>query len=420
MTWLDRLSEAAYTSPSGIRMRFQYTDVSFDFEKRTAAFEFPGVNGTYVQDNGHSGRRYPLACYFSGADHDREAKAFVDLLSERGAGILDHPAYGRVNVVPFGQISDRKDLVSAANQTVLETVFWETLGAIYPSNQLSPKHEVTIAIGLTQKALAESFERSVDLGTKIKKANTSLSIMQALRNVQAALRFVSGVTESVNREFRNLQQQVNFGIDVLVGQPIFLASQILNLINAPARALAGIASRLEAYIDLLHRMIETSKSTPGDFSVLSRIQLRLSNDFHTSDLFASGAVVGSVASVLAHQFTAKPQCLEAAEAIIAMADALTAWRDGRFADLDQVDTGEGYQALQEMVALCVGYLVEISFTLVPERATVLDRPRNILELAAELYGSVDDRLDFLISTNKLTGSEIIELPRGKRIVWYAA
>jgi prophage DNA circulation protein len=401
-------------------MRFQFTDVSYDVEKRTAAFEFPGVDGTYVQDNGHSGRRYPLVCFFSGADCDREAKAFADLLMERGDGRLDHPLYGRVNVVPFGTITDRNDLATGANQAIIEVTFWETIGAVYPSNQLSPKHEVTIAIGLTQKALAEGFVRTMDLGTEIRRANTSLSVMQALRNVQGALRLVSSATEGINRQFRDLQQQVNLGIDELIGKPLLLASQILNLINAPARALAGIASRLQAYADLLHRMIETSKSTPGDFSVLSRIQLRLSNDFHSSDLFASGAVVGSVASVVNHTFTAKPQALEAAEAILAQADALTAWRDGRFADLDQVDTGEGYQALQEMVALCVGYLVEISFTLVPERATVLDRPRNIIELAAELYGSVDDRLDFLISTNHLTGSEIIEVPRGKRIVWYAA
>ena len=40
------------------------------------------------------------------------------------------------------------------------------------------------------------------------------------------------------------------------------------------------------------------------------------------------------------------------------------------------------------------------------------------DLDAELYGSVDDRLDFLIESNGLTGSEILELPRGRAIVYY--
>jgi prophage DNA circulation protein len=400
-------------------MRFSYEDVSFDLEKRTAAFDFPGVDGTYVQDNGTSGRRYPLLCYFSGADCDREALAFEGLLVERGAGRLDHPLYGRVNVVPFGTITRRDDLRSAANQTIIEVVFWATLGAIFPSNQVSPKHDVTVSIGLTQQALGGQFARTMNLLTEARRANTRLTIQQALRNVQGALRLAAAATESVNREFRDLQQQINFGIDVLVGDPLLLARQILNLINAPARALVGIASRLQAYADLLRRMVATSQSTPGDLSVLAALRLRLSNDFHASDLFASGAVLGSISSVVNNTFTAKPQALEAAESVLAQADDLTAWRDGRFGDIEQIDTGEGYQLLQETVALAVGFLVEISFSLVAERAVVLDRPRSIIELAAELYGSVDDRLDFLISTNKLSGSEIIELPRGRRVVYYA-
>lgn len=400
-------------------MRFAYEDVSYEIEKRTAAFQFPGVNGTYVQDNGHSDRRFPLRCYFSGADCDREAKAFEGLLLERGAGRLDHPAYGRVNVVPFGSITRRDDLRTAGNQVIFELSFWSTLGAVYPSSKLSPKHEVSLSVGRASTALGAKFGKAMNLATEARRASTKLTVTQALRNVQAALGQVAAVTESVNREFRDLQQQINFGLDVLIGTPLLLARQILNLINAPARALAGILSRLQGYADLLDRMVASSLSTPGDVSVLPALRIRLSNDFHSSSLFASGAVLGSVSSVIENTFTAKPQALEAAEAILAQSEELTEWSEGRFGDLEQIDTGEDYQALQETVALAVGFLVEISFSLVPERAIVLDRPRSIIDLCAEIYGSVDDRLDFLISTNSLTGSEILELPRGRRVVYYA-
>jgi prophage DNA circulation protein len=413
------VGEAAYTSPGGTRMRFAYEDVSYELEKRTAAFSFPGVNGTYVQDNGHSERRFPLRCIFSGAECDREALAFESLLLERGAGRLDHPLYGRVDVVPFGTITRRDDLLTAANQTILEVVFWSTVGAVYPSSRLSPKHEVTQSLGRSSAALSGQFSRAMNLQTEARRANAKLTVAQALRNVQAALGQVAAVTESVNREFRDLQQQINFGIDVLIGTPLLLARSILNLITAPGRALAGILSRLQGYADLLDRMVASSKSTPGDLSVLPALRLRLSNDFHTSSLFAAGAVMGSVTSVVNNTFTAKPQAIEAAERIIVQSEVLTAWNDGRFGDLEQIDTGEGYQSLQETVALAVGFLVEISFSLVPERAVVLDRPRSLIDLSAELYGSVDDRLDFLISTNRLTGSEILELPRGRRVVYYA-
>lgn len=422
MTWSDRIAEAAYTSPGGTRMRFAYLDVSREIDKRTAAFEFPGVDGAYIQDNGAGERRYPLQCIFAGPDCDAEAEAFEELLLERGTGLLEHPLYGRVDVVPFGTITRRDDLASAANQTIIEVVFWSTLGAVYPSTRMSPKLEVGEAVRLAAPALSADFERSMDLATESRRANARLTVRDALRNIQSALQTAASATESVNREFRDLQAQVNFGIDVLIGQPLLLARQILNLITAPSRALAGIVSRLEGYRDLLDRMLRSSPISAGGLppTALGRIGVRLSNDFHTADLVAGGAVLGSISSVLNNTFTAKPQALEAAEAILAQANERTAWRETRFGELEQIDTGEGYQALQEATALAVGYLVEISFSLVPERAVVLDRPRGLVELCAELYGSVaDDRLDFLIGTNGLTGSQILELPRGRRVVYYA-
>jgi len=63
-------------------------------------------------------------------------------------------------------------------------------------------------------------------------------------------------------------------------------------------------------------------------------------------------------------------------------------------------------------------LVFISFSLKQERSLVLDRSRTIIDVVAELYGSVDDQLDFFINSNGLTGSEILELPKGKQVVFY--
>lgn len=422
MTWLDRIGEAAYTSPKGTRKTFAFVDVSSEIDRRTAAFEFPGVDGAYIQDNGSGERRFPLACIFSGPECDVEAKAFEDLLLERGAGVLDHPLYGRKNVVPFGTITRRDDLVSAANQTILEVVFWSTLGAVYPSSRLSPKLEVSAALRRAGPALGADFASAMNLASEARRQNAKLTVLDVLRNVQGALAAASSATESVNRGFRQLQSAVNFGIDVLIGQPLLLAEQLLNLITAPSRALAGIQSRLDGYRNLLDRLLAASPSSGGaPPPALERIALRLSNDFHTADLCSGGAVLGSVSSVLETTFTAKPGALEAAEAILAREAERTAWRDSRFADLGQIDTGAGYPALQETTALAVGYLVEISFSLVPERAVVLDRPRALIELCGELYGSVaDERLDFLVSTNDLSGAEILELPRGKRVVFYDA
>ena len=419
MSWEDRLAEAAYTSPGGTRQTFLYEDVSQEIDKRAAAFQFPGVDGTYLQDNGQSERRFPLRCIFTGADCDKAAEAFEGLLLERGQGSLEHPLYGKKKVVPYGTITRRDDLTTAANQSIIEVVFWSTLGAVYPSSGFNAKGELLSSLSKVTDKGSHAFSKAMKLNTEARRAAAKLSVREALRNVQGALERVSSATDSVNREFRQIQSDINFGIDVLIGQPLLLARQLMNLVTAPPRALAGIASRLEAYANLLDRMIKSSTSSPADLSVVPALRVRRSNDFQLASLVATAAVQGSVSSVNENTFTAKPEAIAAAEAIIAQADAITAWSDQRYDDQAQIDEGESYQALQDTVALGVGYLVEISFSLLPERAIVLDRPRNIIELAAEIYGSIDDRLDFLIDTNKLTGSGIIELPRGRRIVYYA-
>ncbi|MCK5643788.1 MAG: DNA circularization N-terminal domain-containing protein, partial [Gammaproteobacteria bacterium] len=76
MSWQDRLREAAYISPLGVRIVFDYENVSQSFQKRTTGFEFPDVDGTYVQDLGRSGRKYPLRVFFWGADYDVSAEGF--------------------------------------------------------------------------------------------------------------------------------------------------------------------------------------------------------------------------------------------------------------------------------------------------------------------------------------------------------
>jgi prophage DNA circulation protein len=388
-------------------------------DKRAAPFQFPGVDGTYLQDNGQSERRFPLRCIFTGADCDLAAAAFEGLLLERGQGVLEHPMYGKKNVVPYGTIARRDDLKSAANQSIIELTFWSTVGAVYPSSGFTAKGELVQSLGKASEKASHAFSKAMKLNTEARRSAAKLSVREALRNVQGALQRVASVTDSVNREFRQIQSDINFGIDVLIGQPLLLARQLLNLATLPARALAGIASRLEAYANLLDRMVRSSTSSPADVSVIPALRVRRSNEFQLASLMGSAAVQGSLHSVNENTFAAKPEAIAAAEAILAQAEALAAWSDQRYGDQAQIDEGEGYQALQESVAVAVGFLVEISFSLVPERVIVLDRPRNIIELAAEIYGEVDARLDFLIDTNKLTGSGIIELPRGRRILYYA-
>jgi hypothetical protein len=419
VAWQDRVREAAYTSPLGGRFTFLFEDVSVSAKKRTAEFEFANVEGSYIQDNKHSGRRYPLRIYFSGANYDLEAETFFEALLEQGAGRLEHPMYGTKDVVPFGEITRRDDLVSGANQAVFEVLFVNTLLALYPNPQSDPSSDLVALLALFDTAASEQFAEQTDLAGAIEQANEKATVRTLLGTVSAALEIVAAATADVRREFGDAVAAVNLGIDVLIGQPVLLVQQIVNLTRAPARAEAGIRSRIEGYRRLLDRILASAAADGSlDDTALAGIKLRITNDFHTADLFAMSAVTGSILSVLETTFSTKPEAIAAALEVNEQLDALVTWRDGRLATLGELDPGGAYQALQSAVALVTGYLIQISFTLIVERRVVLDRERTIIDLAAELYGTVDDKLDFLISSNDLSGAELLELPRGRMIKYY--
>jgi hypothetical protein len=421
-SWKDRIREAAYVSPSKTRFRIEYEDLERTVTRRGTAYEFPGVNDAYVQQKGFGPRIYPMRCYFSGPNCDRIADAFLLALLEPGVGKLEHPRYGTIpRVVPFGDIGQRDDLKTSANQSVIDVTFWTTLVELYPSEQTSPKNEIEEALGDFDVAAAQAFASATALDTLAAQASLKGTIRSALREIRGALEDVSGSVASVRREFDDNFRLINEGLDVLVGQPLLLAQQIINLIRAPARAAAGIRSRLEGYANLAVRMFGSKAGRPQDFpvGVATSAITRRRNDAAVADLIAMAAVTGSVASSLENDFLTKPDAIKAADEVAAQFDDLVDWRDGVNEEVGAVDTGESYQALQQAVALTAGFLVEVSFRLIPERSLVIDQPTTIINLAARLYGRLDDTiLDLLINSNRLTGSEILEIPRGRKILYY--
>lgn len=436
--WRSRLQPASYKSPTGTTIKFQYVDVSREFELRGTSFEFPQVNDAYVQRKGFGARKYPLTCYFSGDDCDRIATAFEAALCEPGQGTLNHPIYGTLkNVVPFGTVQRTDALTTAANQVVVTVTFWTTTGAVYPNADPATQNEIATGIDGFNVEAAQAFNTHMKLGKAALRFGAIATIKGFLKKVSDAMSVVSNSTTAIRREMQDGFDALNFGMDVLIGQPLLLAQQVLNLIHAPARALAGIESRLDGYGRLITDVVGSPAAKPGESfgSGTSLLQRRdaVGNDFHVADLFALSAVSGSILAAATRPapgapatFKTRTQAIAAADAIALQVDAVVASRDAGFAALagiadvsdSRIDTGESIQALQSIAALAVGFLVQTSFGLQPERTVVIDRDRTILDLSAELYDQVDEKLDLIIDTNNLSGDEILELKGGRSIVYF--
>lgn len=410
MPWTDRLKEAAYTSPSGERYTFDFENVSNSRSKKTTPFEFPDADGTYVQESGSTGRTYPLRCIFWGADYDTAADAFDAALFESGTGKLEHPLYGTVDVVPTGAITRRDDLKTAANQAIVDVTFMATIGLVYPSAQDDPASQVLSAVTAVNTAISEEFEANISLDSEVERVTLENAVLAGTASAKAGLQGIADTVATVAKAFEDVNDSINTGIDVLVGQPLTLAVQVMQLIQIPALASALISDKLDAYQNLAESL---TTNADGDTSLSSD-----SLNFYTEDLLVSGHITGMILSNVNNQFETRVGAVTAAAFVLDQFEDASDWKDANLGALGLIDTGAAYQQLQKAAALVAGYLVEISFTLKQERRVVLDRARTIVDLAAEFYGEIDDRLDFLIESNELTGSEILELPRGREVVYY--
>jgi len=408
MPWIDRLREAALTSPGGTRLAFDFEDVSQEMDCKTSAFEFPDADGTYVQDLGRTGRRFPLRIFLWGDDYDQEADLLFSMLSEQGISKLEHPVFGVFDVVPFGTIRRVDNLKTEANQAVFEVTFFQTIGLVYPTPQTDRASQVIATVDEYNAAAVDDFGSFVDVTSAIQRINLE-SVVGGLNGAMAK---AQDLITGAETEFNEIKDSIDLGIKTLVSDPLVLAQQTLNLIQAPARFVSLTIDRLSAYLNLASDLINTpilKTSTRADTR---------KNAFRVYDFYISSYISGAILSAVNSSFVTKKDAIEAAEDILNQFEIASVWREGYFEELDEIDPGDAYQKIQQAVALTAGFLVEISFSLKQERQIVLDRNRTIIDLSAELLGAVDSELDFLITSNNLTGEEIIELPAGKTIIYY--
>lgn len=421
MTWEDRVRRAAYISPSGVRIEFDFTTVSRETPKRTATFEFPGFDGAYIQDNGFGARQYPLQCYFSGPDCDLEATQFEAALLERGVGRLEHPLYGTFDVVPYEAVARRDDLVSSANQAIVEVTFWTTIRTLYPAAEMSSPNEILAMADGFSAAAAMQFDGSANLSAVVLQEDLGSTYASVMGAIGSTLTAIANGTSSTKARFNAARQAAISDFDAIVTSPVTVAFQTADLISIPARDAKDFRQMSAGYLALLDSLLASAGGRPWDFLAppRSRAEAARANAFFFTDAAASAVVMSMGIGAMGSSYMTRGEAIQAADAVLEVFDLVASWREACFAAVGAVDTGESYSSLREMTAATAGFLVSSSFSLLAERRATLSRPRALLELCAELYGVVDERLDLLIHSNNLLPGEILELPRGREVIWYA-
>lgn len=454
MAWTEEIGEAAYTSPGGTRMAFNYSaQVERTTPLKTAESVFPDVDGAEIQSLGLGGRTFPMTAIFSGADCFKDADAFEELLCERGYGQLEHPIYGKHAVVPTGEISRSDDLVDGLNESRVKVTFSETLtDKAFPESTVAAEDSLDAAIDGYEEAAVEEFADIIETGD----INDAIQLQSTLKTqIDTLFKGISKITQAAGKAAQWIQQKVDGfktelsrwtgAVDELAGNALNIATVIIKTARLPSELAIGAMAKIEGYSSIINDIINNVKKDP--FGAKAIANQYAATSVMLGALVASmgygvaktasesakggGSSAGGAASSgggnasgesegSAGGFVSRAAVLSAAEAVAEQFEIYKEYMDAQTAKDAFVDTGAAYAALLDTVINAVQVMQSAAFDLPLARTVRLSRDRQVIELLTEFYGADGFlRLDQFITDNHLTADEIVIIPMGREVTYYA-
>ncbi len=434
MSWNEDILEAAYTSPTGKRQTFLYEDVSRETDLKTASFTFPELDGALIQSLGKGGRTFPLTCIFAGKNCCKEANSFEKLLGERGHGILEHPLYGRINVVPTGKIKRTDNLASGANVATVDVTFAETIIDVdFPYSEIAledsldnsmDEFEESICAFYADSILTDTIEDKIQLQS-VMQTQTNLIYKNVSKSAKSAPQqnAQGGILQQFNAAKKFISSNIE-SLDKIAVFAIETAQSIVKMISIPARIETSVLDKTLCYKTLIKDIVQSTKQ--DSISIQTPV-----NQWAVTAL-TWGSMVASLCSGLAKsaiarssgtdsesEFKSRSDVLDASSLITQVFNEYSVYVDSQNEKNIFIDTGFYYEKLLNVVIYSLKLLEETAFDLPVTKIIELNKDRQLFELLTEFYGKDGfARQDEFINDNKLTADEIVLLPMGREVRYY--
>ena len=402
-TYLDRIRELVYTSPSGREFRPLWDDAERARGKKAAVDEVPQADLAIVQDLGNKAREYRLEVYFSGSDYDRTADAFDAALGERGPARIQHPVYGDHRVLVVGE-SEARHFVDGLGRA---TFSLELVEVVDPA-ELAGSDNTAAAI---QSGADAAAERAADSYTVAATSASDIATVKdrIRRSVRATYRKLGALTSSIESKRREIEaagRTIDRTLDAALGTPLALGQSVLGLCRSAARTTLSVKAKVDGYAGLIY-------DTVGG---LTGLTLGVA---HAIGLVVSGLALALLESSTEGGFISRAEAVDslaATEAALAAALAALEYLEANVPGY--VPDAALLAYIAELRARASAYLLEATYSLPSERRLTLDHAATVLELAARFYGSPDEAAR-VIAENGLTGDLIYVIPASYEVRYYA-
>ena len=419
--FLARLREARFVSPGGTESRFLFDSLTRAVGKKGADHEIADSDDSVLQDLGNRTQRYPMDVYFVGDNYDVFSDRFFASLEERytpdAPGILYHPRWGDIPVMPFGFEQSETFTGGGVGIGRVSVEFRQTKSLTYPATDgLSQSLVDAETDQLRDMVDTSAGEIAVPDATAYARFRSGMQ--SVITTVTDAIDAVSDVIEDAQSEADAFTQDVYSALDAL-SSPAIIMGQISGLVFGLADSVLSVPGRVTAYVDMTLGAIE-SLATRG------RLLIGLDDKRQNAEtLQAVGCLLtaATATAILNQRYETRDDVGAAVDSLVAVTTALGDAIGAGAADVPGLVSGAYIpdhnllSTLADIATTTMQLSINRAFDLKAKKTLRLTEPSDALTITAREYGDLS-RLDFFLRTNRITGNEFIEIPAGREVVVY--
>jgi hypothetical protein len=435
MSYLDRIERLTYQSPKRKTFDLEFDDLARNIQRKTAINEFPYQNKANVQDLGMANLKIPIRCYISGTDYDLEADRFFKALNEQGYGVLDHPRWGSIDVIPIN-ITQSESFIDGTGRAIFEIEFIEYFSDAtdFPEDLYGKFKDIINAIIGGLDIITQFIDSVISIETSVRRvARTARRIVGSAisetRRIETRLKGVSqrwkedtrnNFVESTanplakfslngrekqdifNKNLRVFQEYIEDNPDIVISEAV---KKLNNLARLPQGENIPVSQTIASY------------NTTIDY-IDSQFNNKDINDFE-ANINGYNAIAFTLAmceKLITSNYITRNDSIQAIDALQERREKLKLIYD----KVVQKNGSLDYDILLQTyntISNSQRQILNQSLQLPTEKSIILEKDTTPIEFVFSLTNNID-RLDELMSYNNLQGRNILVIQKGTTLRYY--
>jgi hypothetical protein len=399
MNWQERLNNITFEITTGDGKKYTplWQEAEKNIQYNTEAFNFIGVQGTFVERKERQGRQFPVNLIFQGENHIEISSAFEISANDKRPWKVKHPFYGDLLVQPLSL----RIVNTAYNISRIIGILWETITTKFPEDEILPDKTVENLKAETDSQVATSFTTNVP--------SPSVNLVQpagnAITNIDKNYKVLAVLEEDI-KTLKDLTRTASGAAQNLLNDVDGFINSVISLVNFPFQ----IAQNLQFKIEKIKNSIDEL------FDIFDMD--------NTEEQFLYEAIATTSVTEISRVSVNPEEDNGDYNTRIEVVDAFNLLNDTYNSVLNNYDTirykqdAEIALQLDNIVNFSLANLYDIAFEAKQERVIITDKDDNIVNLAHQYFGPGDDNLQIFIDQNNITLPEYLFVRKGREIIYY--